>query len=62
MAEAIIIILRFVDDKWGIEQRVIRLMLVAKSVKLASEIISTLATQLQIQHHQLVASMRDHLQ
>ena len=54
MAEAVVVILRFVDDQWTIQQRVVRLMLLAKSVngeELAREIISILSTQLQIQHH-----------
>ena len=62
VAEAVVVILRFVDDQWTIQQRVVRLMLLAKSVngeELAREIISILSTQLQIQHHLLVASMRD---
>ena len=61
MAEAIVIV-RFVDDQWTIQQRVVRLMLLAKSVngeELAREIISILSTQLQIQQHLIVASMRD---
>ena len=61
VAEAVVI-LRFVDDQWTIQQSVVRLMLLAKSLngeELASEIISILSTQLQIQHHLLVASMRD---
>ena len=58
VAEAVVVILRFVDDQWTIQQRVVRLMLLAKSVngeELAREIISILSTQLQIQHHLLVS-------
>ena len=62
VAEALVVILRFVDDHWTIQQRVVRLMLLAKSVtgeELAREIISILSTQLQVHHNLLVASMRD---
>ena len=62
VAEAVVVILRFVDNQWTIQQRVVQLMLLAKFVngeELAREIISILSTQLQIQHHLLVASMRD---
>lgn len=61
VAEAVVV-LRFVDNRWTIQQGVVRLMLLAKSVngeELAREMISILSTQLQIQHHLLVASMRD---
>ena len=62
MAKAVVVMLRFVDDHWTIQQRVAQLMLLAKSVtgeELAREIISILSTQLQIQQHRLLASMRD---
>lgn len=62
VVEAIVVILRFIDDQWDIQLRVVRLLLLAKSVtgeELAREIISTLSTRLQIHHDMLVASMRD---
>ena len=61
-AEAVVVILRFTDDHWTIPQGVVQLMLLAKSVtgkELAREIIFILSTQLQIQQHLLVVSMRD---
>lgn len=44
VAEAMVIILRFIDDEWIIHQRVVRLMLLAKSMtgqEVARQLIST---------------------
>lgn len=56
------ILLRYIDDDWKIQQRLVRLMLLAKSLtgeEVACNLISTLSTDLGIESHQLVAAMRD---
>ena len=57
-------ILRFVsmDDKWKIEQRVVRLQLLVKSMtgeELTRELVNTLAVQYGISSERLLAVMRD---
>lgn len=57
-----VIVLRFIDEHWQIQQRVIRLMLLAKSLageEVARQLIVCLSTELGINSDQLVASMRD---
>lgn len=60
--EAMVIILRFIDDSWNVNQRVIRLMLLAKSLtgeEVARQLISTLSTDYGISSDMLLAAMRD---
>lgn len=62
VAEALVIILRFITDELEIHQRVCRLKLLAKSLsgdELAHQIISCLSTDLSIPCNLLVAAMRD---
>ena len=62
VCEALVIILRYIDEQWCIHQRVIRLMLLAKSLtgeEVACQLIVCLSTELGISSSQLVASMRD---
>ena len=51
VCEALVIVLRFVDEKWNFQQRVVRLMLLAKSLsgeELARQLIVCLSTELGI--------------
>ncbi len=62
VAEAMVVVLRFIDDGWIIHQRVVRLMLLAKSMtgeEVARQLVTTLSTELGICSNLLVASMRD---
>lgn len=62
VCEAMVVVLRFVDDNWCLQQRVVRLMLLAKSLKgeeVARQLIMCLSNQLGITSNQLVAAMRD---
>lgn len=62
VAEAVNIILRFVSDDWKIEQRLVELLLVTKSMtgeELAQQLLSCLSTNLGINSALLLAAMRD---
>ena len=62
VCEALVIVLRFIDEHWQIQQRVIRLMLLAKSLagkEVARQLIVCLSTELGISCDLLVAAMRD---
>ena len=62
VAEALAILIRYVDDEWKIHQCVARLMLLAKSLtgeEVARELISTLSTGLSSPSNLLIAVMRD---
>ena len=62
MCEAMVIVLRFVDQKWQLQQRVVRLMLLAKSLKgveVARQLIMCPSNELGIASDQLLAAMRD---
>lgn len=62
VCEAMVIVIRFIDEEWHIKQRVARLMLLAKSMtgeEVARQLISCLSTELGIPSDKLVASMRD---
>ena len=62
VAEAMVIVLRFVDDNWQIQQRVCRLLLLSKSMtgeELARQIISVLSTELSIPSSLVIAASRD---
>ena len=62
VCEALVIVVRFLDDDWCIQQRVARLMLVAKSMsgeELARQLILCLSTELGIAGEKLIASMHD---
>lgn len=62
VCEAMVVVLRYVDDDWQIKQQVCRLMLVAKSMtgeEVARQLIATLSTELSIPANHVVAFMRD---
>ena len=59
--EALAIVVRFISNEWQIQQRLVRLQLLAKFLKgeLARELISVLARQYNVQKNNLLAAMRD---
>ena len=60
--EALAIILRFVDSDWCIQQRLVRVSMLAKSLtgeELARELISVLSVTYSITSNSLLAAMRD---
>ena len=62
MGEALAIFVRYVSDKWVIEQKLVRLQILAKSLsgeEVARELISTLSVNFGISSNQLLAVMRD---
>ena len=62
VGEALAIILRFVDSDWCIQQRLVRVSVLAKSVtgeELARELISVLSVTYSITSNSLLAAMRD---
>ena len=60
LGEALAVVVRFVSDDWTIEQRLLRVQLLAKSLSvIAREIISILSTSYSIQSNRLIACMRD---
>ena len=62
LGEALAIVVRFITADWEIKQRLVRLQLIAKSLKgdeLACKIITVLAQQYNVQNSSLCAAMRD---
>ena len=62
LGEAMAIVIRFVDDSFVIQQRLIRLQLLVKSMtgeEIARELINTLSAQYSIGSDLLVAAMHD---
>ena len=62
VAEAFVMILHYVDDQWCIQQRVVSLMLLAKSLageEVARLLIETLSTKLGIASANVIAATRD---
>lgn len=61
LGEALAIVVRFISNEWQIQQRLVRLQLLAKFLKgeLARELISVLARQYNVQKNNLLAAMRD---
>ena len=60
--EALAIILRYVSESWSIEQRLIRIQLLAKSLngeEIARELINVVSITLGIGSNYLIAAMRD---
>ena len=56
------IILRFVSESWTLEQRLVRIQLLSKSMtgeEIARELIHVLSATYTIGHDQLIAAMRD---
>ena len=63
VCEAFVIVLRYVDEEFVIQQRVCRLMLLAKSItgeEVARQLIIALSTELSIASNLVIAAMRDH--
>ena len=62
LGEALAIVLRFVSDEWSLEQRLVRLQLLAKSLsgeEIARELISVLSVAYSIDSNRLLSCMRD---
>ena len=62
LGKALAIIVRFVDSQWNVQQRLVRLQVLAKSLKaeeLAQCLIQTLAVEYAIQPGALLAAMKD---
>ena len=62
VGETLAIILRFVDSDWCIQQQLVRVSMLAKSVtgeELARELISVLSVTYSITYNSLLAVMRD---
>ena len=62
LGEALAIIVRFVDSQWNVQQRLVRLQVLAKSLKaeeLAQCLIQALAVEYAIQPGALLAAMKD---
>lgn len=58
-----VFVVRFIDDHWSPQQRLVRLQMLAKTVEkrynVARELTTTLSTQLSISPGRLLTSMRD---
>ena len=55
-------LVRFVDEKWSIQQRIVKPMLLAKSLtdeEVAHQLIDSLTTELGIGYNLLLAAMHD---
>ena len=62
LGEAMVIIVRFIDSEWAIQQRLVRMQLLAKSLtgeEIARELLFVLQAQYGIASGLLVAAMRD---
>lgn len=62
LGEALAIVLRFVGENWIIEQHLVRVQLLAKSMsgeEIARELISVLSTSYSIDSSKVIACMRD---
>jgi len=60
--EALAIVIRYVSDSWELEQRLIGIQLLAKSLsgeEIAREVITVLSTKFGIGPNQLISAMRD---
>ena len=62
VCEPLVLVIRFVDEQWCIQQRVAKMMLLAKSMtgeELARELIVCISTELGITNDRFLASMHD---
>ena len=62
LGEALAIIVRFIDKDWNIQQRLLKLEILAKSMnaeELAQRLIQCLAVEYGMQTNHLLAAMRD---
>ena len=63
VCEAMVIVLSFINEKWKIQQRVCRLMLLTKSMsgeEVACQLVTVLSTELGIPSSLVIAAARDH--
>lgn len=57
-----VVILRYLDDEWNIQQRLVRVKTLAKSIlgeEVARELIEVFSVQLSVSSARLLAAMRD---
>jgi len=62
LGEALVIVVRFLDDNWSLQQRILQVQMLAKSMKgeeVARELINTLSVTYGISSSRLLATMRD---
>ena len=62
LGEALVVIVRFIGEEWTLEQRLIRMQMLSKSMtgqEIARELISILSVTYGVHSHLLLASMRD---
>ena len=62
LGEALAIVVRFVSDEWSLEQRLVKLQLLTKSMsgeEIARELINVLSVRYSIDSSRLLACMRD---
>ena len=60
--EALAVILRYIDLQWGIQQRLVRVHTLVKSLnasQLARELLTCILTQLNVKQDMLVGAVRD---
>ncbi len=63
LGEATVVVLRFISQSWELQQRLVRLHMLAKSMsgeEITRELISTLSVQYSIPSNGLLAAMKDH--
>ena len=63
LGEALVVIVRFIGEEWTLEQRLIRMQMLSKSMtgqEIARELINILSVTYGVHSHLLLASMRDH--
>ena len=59
VCEAFVIVIRYIDRVWVIQQRVCRLILVNSGEECARQLVTAISTELSISSELLVAAMRD---
>ena len=62
LGEVLVVVLRYLDDEWNIQQRLVRVKTLAKSLlgeEIARELIEVLSVRLSISSARLLAAMRD---
>lgn len=62
ICEALVIIVRYIDEQWQIQQRIIRLKMLAKSLtgeELARELIVSLSTEFKVSGDRLIPAIHD---
>ena len=62
LGEALAVVLRFVNSDWSVQQRLVRVQMLSKSLageEIARELISVLSVSYSIRQNDLLAAMRD---